>query len=153
MVGAGLAQPTKRPPKKTALTAKDQTIYEADAEMLRDLQTKVRVVESKKDWAKFDRQSPFTNPAKTRSAYIAQFPIEANTENLMDVVVVHDLKRDKFYEIRGFDNFPWRPLSDVKWVSTDVLQFDQWVNPNNGGRYQVNLKTGQIVAAGYVRSQ
>lgn len=156
-VGAVLAQQnndrkTNRT-KQTKMQAGDKIVYEADAEMLRNLQGKVRVVESKQDWTEFNRQSPSVNPARTRTAYTAKFPIEADAENLMDVVVVHDAGDDKFYEIRGIEDFPWRPLSDLKWISNDVLQFEQWVNPNNGGRYRVNLKTGKLVAAGYVRSR
>lgn len=72
---------------------------------------------------------------------------------MLEVVIVHDGKADRFYEIRGLDDFPWRPFSDLKWVSDDVLQFDQWVNPGNGGRYRVDLKSGTVVAAGYVRDR
>ncbi len=154
--GAAAAQ-TKRPKKKTvpkpaAVQTNDQIIYEPDAEMLRDMQSKVRVVESKKDWAQFNRQAPVVNSANTRSAYIAQFKLENDPQAMLDVIVVDDKASGKMYEIRGIEDFPWRPFSDFKWISNDVLQFEQWVNPNNGGRYQVNLKTGKIVAAGYVRS-
>lgn len=155
--GAVSAQ-TKRPKKKTTskppkVQMSDGIFYEPDAEMLRDMQTKVRVVESKKDWAQFNRQSPIVNSDNTRSAYIAQFKMENQPEAMLDVIVVADEASGKMYEIRGIEDFPWRPFSDFKWVSKDVLQFEQWINPNNGGRYRVNLKTGEIVAAGYVRSK
>lgn len=138
--------------KPTGMPMSEKIIYEPDADLLREMQEKVRVVESKKDWARFDRQAPIVNSGKNRSAYIAQFKMENDADAMLDVIVVHDKGSDKFYEIRGVEDFPWRPFSEIKWISNDVLQFEQWVNPNNGGRYQVNLKTGKVVAAGYVRS-
>ena len=147
------AAQTKRPKKKTPVKqTSDKIIYEPDAEMLREMQSKVKVIESKQDWAKFDRQSPIVNPSKTRSAYVAQFKTAAETNATLDVIVIYDSATDKFYEIRGIEDFPWRPFSDFKWISDDALEFDQWINPTNGGRYRVNVKTGKIVAAGYVRS-
>lgn len=148
-VSAQTKRSKKKPPSKQTAA---KIVYEADGDLLRDLQAKVRVVESKKDWTNFDRQSSFANPSKTRTAYVAQFKMESDANATLDVIVVQDAKSDKFYEIRGFDDFPWRPFSDFKWISDDILQFEQWVNPNNGGRYQVNVQTGKIVAAGYVRS-
>lgn len=153
----GAAAQKKRPkkntsPKPTQVQMKDEIIYEPDAEMLREMREKVRVIESKQNWTEFNRQSPIVNPAQTRSAYAAKFKMESDAENLIEVVVVHDSPTNKFYEIRGIEDFPWRPFSDFRWISDDVLQFEQWVNPNNGGRYRVDLKTGKIVAAGYVRS-
>lgn len=154
-VGAVSAQ-TKRPKRKTpaptAAAIEAKVIYEPDADLLREMREKVRVVKSKKDWAEFDRQSPIVNPAKTRTAYVARFKTKNETDELFDVIVVHDAGDDKFYEIRGIEDFPWRPLSDLKWISADVLQFEQWINLTNGGRYRVNLKAGKIVAAGFVRS-
>lgn len=142
----------RKTPKSLAEKTSGKIVYESDADMLRDLQAKVHVVESKKDWTEFNRQSPIANLNKTRAAYVAQFKMENESEATMDVIIIHDKATDKMLEIRGIEDFPWRPFSDLKWISDDVLQFDQWVNPNNGGRYQVNLKTGKIVAAGYVRS-
>ena len=156
LVGAVSAQ-TKRPKKKTPpkpakVQMNDEIIYEPDAEMLSDMRKRVRVVESKKDWARFNRQAPIVNSDNSRSVYIAQFRLENEPEAMLDVIVVADEASGKMYEIRGIEDFPWRPFSDFKWISNDVLQFEQWVNPTSGGRYQVNLKTGKIVAAGYVRS-
>jgi hypothetical protein len=108
------------------------------------------VVESKKDWRQFNRQRPAVSKPGNRSAYIAQFAIEPGGDALLDVIVVYEKSSDRFYEIRGFD-FP-RPFVELKWTSDDVLQFEQWINPTSGGRYAVNLKTGKIVSAGYVRS-
>jgi len=124
--------------------------YESDANLLKEMQAQITVVESKKDWVRFNRQSPIVNKSGTRSAYIAQFAIDANEENLIDVIIINDSATDKFYEIRVFD-FP-RPFDELKWIGDDTLEFEQWVNPHNGGRYRVNLKTGKVVAAGYVRS-
>lgn len=122
--------------------------YTADKEMLKELQTTITVVESKQDWAKFNRQSPAVNPNKTRSAYVASFAIDGDAENLRDVIVVHDTRTDKFYEIRGL-GFP-RPLENLVWQSNDVLVFDQWINPNRGGRYAVNIKTKKLTAFGFI---
>lgn len=150
---SGVTAQTKTAIKKQKTTQTgSKIVYEPDAEMLRNLREKVRVTESKQDWTEFNRQSPAVNLSKTLSAYTAKFKMEDNPEILFDVVVVHDSKTDKFYEIRGIEDFPGRPLSDFKWISNDVLQFEHWVNPKNGGRYQVNLKTGKIIAAGYIRS-
>ena len=142
----------KTPPKPAKFHMNDEIIYEPDAEMLSDMEKKVRVVESKEDWAQFNRQAPIVNSARTRSAYIAQFKLENEPKAMLDVIVIDDQATGKMYEIRGIEDFAWRPFSDLKWFSKDVLQFEQWVNPTSGGRYQVNLKTGKIVAAGYVRS-
>jgi len=128
----------------------DKIKYEPDADLLKEMQAQITVVESKKDWARFNRQSPIINKNGTRSAYLAQFAIDADKENLIDVIVVRDAAADKFYEIRGFD-FP-RPFEQLKWISNDTIEFEQWVNPHNGGRYQVNVQTGKLVAASYVRN-
>ncbi len=136
--------------KQAGKTASDKIKYEPDADLFKEMQAQITVVESKKDWARFNRQSPKTNKSGTRAAYIAQFAIDADKENLIDVIVVRDAATDKFYEIRGFD-FP-RPFNKLKWIDDDTLEFEQWVNPSNGGRYRVNVQTGKVVAAGYVRS-
>ncbi len=136
--------------KQASKTAADKINYAPDADLLKKMQEQITIVESKKDWARFDRQSPTTKKSANRSAYIAQFAIDSDKENLIDVIVVHVSENDKFYEIRGFD-FP-RPFNELKWIDDNTLEFEQWVNPHNGGRYQVNLKTGKVVAAGYVRS-
>jgi len=128
----------------------DKIKYEPDTDLLKEIQEQITIVESKKDWARFNRQSPKINKSGTRAAYIAQFAIDSDKENLIDVIVVHNSEDDKFYEIRGFD-FP-RPFDELKWTSDDVLEFEQWVNPHNGGRYAINLRTGKIVAAGYLRN-
>jgi len=146
---------TKRPKKKTSTQkmkqADNQIEYAPDVDLLKEMQAQISVVESKKDWKQFNRQSPTVNKSGSRSAYIAQFAIEENNEALIDVIVVYEKSSDKFYDIRGFD-FP-RPFDELKWTSDDVLQFEQWVNPHNGGRYAVNLKTGKVVSAGYVKSK
>jgi len=144
---------TKRPQKPTKQITKqmnDKIEYEPDAGLLKEMQAQISVVESKKDWKQFNRQSPTVNKSGRRSAYIAQFAIEPDGEALIDVIVVYEKSSDKFYEIRGFD-FP-RPFDELKWISDDVLQFEQWVNPRSGGRYTVNVKTGKVISAGYVRS-
>jgi hypothetical protein len=144
---------TKRPQKPTKQITKqmnDKIKYEPDGGLLKEMRSQISVVESKKDWKQFNRQSPAVNKSGTRSAYIAQFAIEPGGEALIDVIAVYEKSSGKFYEIRGFD-FP-RPFGALKWTSDDVLQFEQWVNPTNGGRYAVNVQTGEIVSAGCVRS-
>lgn len=145
---------TKRvkPVKKTNQPVENKIIYEPDAELLETLRAKVTVVESKKDWAQFDRQRPIGNSDGTRTAYIAKFKLKDEPDAFADVIVVYEKAADKFYEIRGIDDFPWRPFDQIKWTSADVLEFEQWVNPHNGGRYAVNVKTGKIERAGYVRN-
>lgn len=143
-------RPKKKPTAQKVSQANDKIEYAPDADLLKEMQTQITVVESKKDWKQFNRQRPIVNRNGTGSAYIAQFAIEPNSKALIDVIIVHDTASDKFYEIRGFD-FP-RPFDELKWTSNDVLEFEQWVNPHNGGRYAVNLKTGKVVSAGYVRS-
>jgi hypothetical protein len=152
LLGVCAEAQTKKAKNKTAEQGSDKIIYEPDADLLREMRGKVSVRLSKKDWAQFNRQSPVVNPKGTRSAYVAQFKIDGDTDNLMDVIVVNEKPGNKFYEIRGFDDFPWRPFDEIRWINNDVLQFEQWVNPHNGGRYRINLKTGKVVAAGYVRS-
>lgn len=147
---AQTARANKRPKAKKVQQANDNVEYAPDADLLKEMQAQITIVESKKDWKQINRQSPTVNKPGSRSAYVAQFAIEENNEALIDVIVVYEKSSDKFYEIRGFD-FP-RPFEELKWTSNDILDFEQWVNPHNGGRYAVNVKTGKIVRAGYVRS-
>lgn len=156
LLGSFAEAQTRRPKNKTNTKQKqvtkqadDRINYSPDADLLKETREQVSVVESKKDWAQFNRQSPTVNRSGNRSAYIAQFAIEPNGDALIDVVVVYEKASDKFYEIRGFA-FP-RPFEDLKWTDNDTLQFDQWVNPTRGGRYRVNLKTGKVIAAGYLQ--
>jgi hypothetical protein len=130
-----------------------QTSYEPDAAFFKQLSEKVRVVESKRDWVQFDRQAPTANAGRSRIAYTATFRIKNDVSSTVDIVVVHERSSDKFFEIRGIEDFPWRPFNGLKWIDKDTLQFDQWVNPNNGGRYRVNFKSGKLTAAGYIRSR
>jgi len=143
--GTKQSKSTNQAVKKTG----DKVRYDANADLLKAMQEQVKIVESKKDWTRFNRQNPAAGRNKIRSAYIAQFTIEG-TDAMIDVIIVHDSSTDKFYEIRGFD-FP-RPFDALIWIHDDTLQFDQWINPQRGGRYQVNLKTGKVVAAGYLQS-
>ncbi len=119
----------------------DKIEYAPDADLLKKMKAQITVVESKKDWKRFNRQRPIVNKSGNRSAYIAQFAIEPGGEALIDVIIVYEKLKDKFYEIRGFD-FP-RPFDELKWTSDDALEFEQWINPRNGGRYTVNLKSGK----------
>ncbi|MBA2736845.1 MAG: hypothetical protein H0U50_08690 [Pyrinomonadaceae bacterium] len=143
-------RPKKKPTKQMTKQMNDKIEYAPDADLFKEMQAQVTIVESKKDWKQFNRQSPTINKSGSRSAYIAQFGIEEDKEAMIDVIVVYEKSSDKFYEIRGFD-FP-RPFDELKWTSDDVLEFEQWVNPHNGGRYAINLRTGKIVAAGYLRN-
>lgn len=152
LLGIVVEAQVKKTKNRTTEMTSDKITYEPDAELLAETRKKVSVAASKKGWAQFNRQSPATNPNATRSAYVAQFKIKDDAENLMNVIVVYEKSSDKFFEIRGFDDFPWRPFSEIRWIDNDVLQFELWVNPHNGGRYRVNSKTGKVVAAGYVRS-
>jgi hypothetical protein len=131
-----------------AAHAQTKTKYTPDAEMLKELQKDISVVESKQDWAEMNRQSPVINSNKTRTAYIAAFDIGGDDNNLRDAVVVFEKKSNKFYEIRGLDS-P-RPIENVKWQSNDVIVFDQWMNPTRGGRYAVNLRTKKLVSFGFL---
>lgn len=155
IAAALVAPPVADAQKKTKTGNQKQpskNVYEPDAEMLADLKGKVRVVESKKDWAQFVRQSAIDNPDGSRTAYVARFKMKDQPDSLMDVIVVYEKQSKKFYEIRGVEDFAWRLLEGIKWTSADILEFEQWVNPSNGGRYAVNVKIGKIVRAGYVRS-
>lgn len=142
--------PKKKPTKQMTKQTNDKIRYAPDADLLKEMQAQITIVESKKDWKQFNRQSPTINKSGNRSAYIAQFGIEEDEEAMIDVIVVYEKSSDKFYEIRGFD-FP-RPFDELKWRNDDVLEFEQWVNPHNGGRYVLDFNTGKIVSAGYVRS-
>jgi hypothetical protein len=152
----GAAAQTKRPnktkTKQTNVQTSDKISYEPDAALLRGLQEKVEIIESEQDWEELNEQSALINPARTRTAYTAEFKMENEREAMIEVIVIADKTSGEMFEIRGFDDFPWRPFSDFKWITNDILQFEQWVNPSNGGRYRINLKTGKIVAAGFVRS-
>ena len=147
---------TKRPKKKTtnqrSVQTREKIGYEPDADLLRELQEKVQIIESNQEWTKFNRQSATFNPARTRTAYTAQFKMENEPDAMLDVIIIADKESGEMFEVRGFDDFPWRPLSGFKWITNDIFQFEQWVNPGNGRRYQINLKTSKVVAAGYVRS-
>ncbi|HEY0049583.1 MAG TPA: hypothetical protein VGB68_09880 [Pyrinomonadaceae bacterium] len=143
-------RPQQKPAEQITKQMKDEVTYEPDGGLLKEMWSRISVVESKKDWKQFKRQRPTLNKSGSRSAYIAQFAIEPGGEALIDVIVVYEKSSGKFYELRGFD-FP-RPFVELKWTSDDVLQFEQWVNPTNGGRYAINVKRGEIVSAGYVRS-
>ena len=135
--------------KQTMKSDEPKIKYTPDRGMLRELQSKVSVVESKKNWAKFNRQRPISNAQQTRSAYIAEFNEKTDdVEYSLEVIVVSDAATGKFYEIRGVE-FP-RPLENIRWLSNDVLIFDQWLNPHRGGRYTVDFKTGELVNFGFI---
>jgi hypothetical protein len=142
-------RPKKQPSKQITKQMNDKIKYAPDADLLREMQAQITVVESKKDWKQFNRQRPIVSKSGSRSAYVAQFAIEETGEALIDVIVVYEKGSDKFYEIRGFD-FP-RPFDGLKWTNDDVLEFEQWINPTRGGRYRVNLKFGKIISAGYLQ--
>lgn len=148
----------KKSVKKVKPQKLDCIVYEPDLELLREMQGKIRIIEAPQDWTRFDRQRPITNADGLRSAYIAKYQLktensgESSEENLTDVIVFHNADNNKFYKISGVEDFPWRPQSELRWTSADVLEFEQWVNPDNGGRYAVNVKTGKVERAGFVRS-
>lgn len=154
LFGANAAAQTKKTGRKATNKTIEQTtpgvIYEADADLLNQMREQISIVESEQNWETLDRKTAVSNSAKTMTAYVAQFKIDEGSDALIDVVVVYGKEAGEFYEIRGFD-VP-RPFENLKWVGRDVVQFDQWVNGSNGGRYRVNLKTGEVIAAGYLRS-
>ncbi|MET0753574.1 MAG: hypothetical protein ABWZ66_09380 [Pyrinomonadaceae bacterium] len=96
-----------------------------------------------------ERQRPIINANKIREAYIVEFSIDDDDENLRDVIAVRDTRAEKFYEIQGIDS-P-RPIENVKWQSNEVIVFDQWMNPTRSGRYAVNLRTKKLVGFGFLK--
>lgn len=143
----------KRP--KTPVTGQkviqpnDSAKYISDPNLLRQMQSLVKIVESKQAWTRFDRQLPIVNKARSRSAYIAEFAGAADGDGAVEVIVVHEKSSGRFYEVRGFELFS-RPFDRLMWRNDDELQFDQWITPHNGGRYVVNLRTGKVVLARYI---
>ncbi len=125
-----------------------QTKYTPDAEILKELQKTITVAELSEDWTDLNRQRPINNPNKTRTAYVASFAIDGDSENLREMVIILENKTDKFYEIRGIDS-P-RPIENVTWQSNDVIVFDQWMSATRGGRYAVNLRTKKLVGFGFL---
>lgn len=58
-------------------------------------------------------------------------------ENTVDGTIV---------EIQGFPSL-WRPLSDLVWLTDDVLVFDRWSNPHYGVHYVVDIRERRLLAA------
>ena len=61
-------------------------------------------------------------------------------------IFVKNTVEDTIVEIRGFPS-PWRPFSDLIWLTDEVLVFDRWSNPHYGIHYVVNIRERKLLVA------
>jgi len=54
-------------------------------------------------------------------------------------IFVEDTVEGVTMEIQGFPS-PWRPFSDLVWITDDILVFDRWANPHYGVHYTINIR-------------
>ncbi len=51
------------------------------------------------------------------------------------------------FEIQGLSSLPWRPFSDLVWITDDILVFDRWSQPHYGIHFAVDVKARKLVLA------
>ncbi len=61
-------------------------------------------------------------------------------------IFIEDIREGITMEIQGFPS-PWRPFSDLVWLTDDILVFDRWSNPHYGMHYAVNVRERKLIAA------
>lgn len=61
-------------------------------------------------------------------------------------IFVEDLGTSQIREIQGI-SLPWRPFSDLVWITNDVLVFDQWTQPYYGIHYAVDVNAKKLILA------
>lgn len=53
-------------------------------------------------------------------------------------IFIEDLENNQVYEIRGITQ-SWRPISDLVWVTNEILVFDQWRQPHHAFTMQLTF--------------
>jgi len=61
-------------------------------------------------------------------------------------IFVEDLDTGQVYKIQGLP-LPWRPFSDLVWISNDILVFDRWSQPHYGIHYAVDVREKTLILA------
>jgi hypothetical protein len=88
-----------------------------------------------------------TNQAGTYRAVILCEPLPQNPDACQDRLLVQNLAVGETKAV-GSDCFlPWRPLSDLSWVTDTLLEFDQWATPDYGHHFEVDVETDQLLKA------
>ena len=113
-------------------------------DFLSEMQDSVTLVETKlKPDAK--RGNVTRNAARTYEAFTLDVPIEGAEDNTREVIFIEDTKGKKIYEVKGFD-FP-RPFTDLAWSGNTTLVFDQWMQPQSGTHYGIDVRSRRLIAA------
>jgi hypothetical protein len=61
-------------------------------------------------------------------------------------IFIEEVETGRTYEMRGVF-LPWRPFSDLVWVSNNILVFDVWSQPHYGIHYAVDTRERKLVLA------
>lgn len=62
-------------------------------------------------------------------------------------IFIEDLKTNQIYQLEAPSFLPTRPFSELAWVTSDILVFDQWMQPHYGVHYAVDIAEGKLILA------
>lgn len=62
-------------------------------------------------------------------------------------IFIEDLKTNQIYQLEAPSFLPTRPFSELVWVTSDILVFDQWTQPHYGVHYAVDVAKGELILA------
>lgn len=87
------------------------------------------------------------NPDGTFRAFTICDPTLCQDEDCcQERILVENLQTGQIYEIEGLP-LPWRPFSDLVWVTNDVLVFDRWSQPHYGIHYAIDIHQRKLILA------
>ncbi len=91
-----------------------------------------------------ERYDVTQNQSGTWEAYLVHQQLSGN--EFREKLIVQNLQAGKMYEIQGLP-LPKRLVSDLVWVTDNVLVFDKWSNPYYGIHYAVDVQEGKLILA------
>ena len=85
------------------------------------------------------------NPAKTKWAGFAVRSVADSKGKGCDSPVIVLGGRDETAACVFTDEWPYRPLADLKWLTDRLLVFDLWTGPSYGWHYVVDAERRKVV--------
>ena len=88
------------------------------------------------------KENIVSNGNNTRRAFMA-----CDQNNCQDELFIDDFLIGCTYHLQSAQFMPWRPFSDIVWVTDDIVVFDQWSQPHYGIHYMVDMRSKKLLLA------
>lgn len=104
-----------------------------------------RIVQTPIPFCSMQLRETTSNQSNTFRAAIACVPLPGISEQCQDRIFVERRKIGQVFELKSECFLPWRPISNLRWNTDNILAIEQWTNPRFRRRYTVNMVNGKLL--------